>query len=846
MSGGNSDSMSELERNYAARHGKSRLVVANADVAASSSESEHDTRHQGRDDVLERHEYDGWEHENDDSSSYRWPRAESAKKELRTPRPPMEGSYKPPVVQQQRYGTDVPYRQMDMERHGSGMGLGLQGLVQRRRDEDKDEGGLYGSGDQPYERSDLGRSGRERERRLSQERGYQNKGYDIAARVPTFAEQHHMDPEQEEEYYRLAHRQSSDSMTIRRRREQALIGLVDGLQLNTLSQPRPQKDFSPRQDDAREEHERHLDFANHYQEQDFTEVQVEEMSTGESDKNEDNNRKRNMTQPSRLPMGSRRHIDHLDEQRSAVRDHRRSTSLPPKSRPPSRADNPDVALYNACETEYKPGPTARASPEKIRHRRGSIMSQPLELQSSSRRRSMTDESQSTVSASRSNRRRRSSSYATETHLQPNRRRNSVQDSRILLQEKKSSAYDSERQQGRQHDLAHREREAFGIPASLSYVGYEVLTPELATERLRASEYHEDTPTVEREPRESAGHSTPERDRWDEANESGAGFSTGAQALLRRLEGQARGKERELGDGGGKEESRDSQRRMLNPRRMSGTLARARTKSSQYEQEREGMRKLERRLSGTISACSSAPSVYEEDSHVEEYPAGVQSCHAPQHPTAPSASSQAHTSTRQRSEERSWCATMHSDTYNSLLRTYGGEEMNRQELIYAYTCAHTMFIRRLRSLVRVFIVPLRRKHSKVWLPGVPKDVARLFDWLEDILNLHTSLGDTLQALTEPWKDGDAVLEFSRGLKGFVPRMEVYQPYIVRVDGVRATVARCVEDHEEFGEFVSLREGREECDGLGLPELFLLPVNHLHSAVETFKVRMIVSLVTPRHD
>lgn len=43
--GGNEDSTSELEREYVARHNKGRLVVANAEVGVSGSESEHGERH---------------------------------------------------------------------------------------------------------------------------------------------------------------------------------------------------------------------------------------------------------------------------------------------------------------------------------------------------------------------------------------------------------------------------------------------------------------------------------------------------------------------------------------------------------------------------------------------------------------------------------------------------------------------------------------------------------------------------------------------------------------------------------------------------------------------------------
>ncbi|EKM51246.1 uncharacterized protein PHACADRAFT_103780 [Phanerochaete carnosa HHB-10118-sp] len=166
-------------------------------------------------------------------------------------------------------------------------------------------------------------------------------------------------------------------------------------------------------------------------------------------------------------------------------------------------------------------------------------------------------------------------------------------------------------------------------------------------------------------------------------------------------------------------------------------------------------------------------------------------------------------------------------------------MERQELIYHYSCAHSDLVRWLRSIVRVFIVPLRRKNSKVWLPGVPKEVTRLFDWLEDILNLHSNIADVHVAATGPWHSGDIVKDFSRAIRCFVPRFEVYQPYLVRVDSTRRVLADCVSTQDEFGEFLRLREAHPDCGGHSLGNLLLEPVEHLYGCVDTFKVSSRIS-------
>ncbi|GJE93612.1 RhoGEF domain-containing protein [Phanerochaete sordida] len=161
-------------------------------------------------------------------------------------------------------------------------------------------------------------------------------------------------------------------------------------------------------------------------------------------------------------------------------------------------------------------------------------------------------------------------------------------------------------------------------------------------------------------------------------------------------------------------------------------------------------------------------------------------------------------------------------------------MDRQGMIHHYVCAHSDFLLRLRAIVRIFVVPLRRKHSKVWLPGVPKELARLFDWLEDIVNLHGSIADKLEEATAPWHSGDIVRGFARVLRGFVPRFEVYQPYIVRVDEARTILDDCVVSRDdEFGEFLRLREALPDCGGHSLADLLLEPVEHLYGSVDAFK-------------
>jgi len=90
-------------------------------------------------------------------------------------------------------------------------------------------------------------------------------------------------------------------------------------------------------------------------------------------------------------------------------------------------------------------------------------------------------------------------------------------------------------------------------------------------------------------------------------------------------------------------------------------------------------------------------------------------------------------------------------------------------------------------------------------------------LEDIVNLHAQM---LTALHTARKGHYSIVErVAESLKIFVPRLEVYQPYLVRLEDVAALIERLMDNEQsDFGEFVTLQENSAECDGWSL-ERFL---------------------------
>ncbi|TFY76998.1 hypothetical protein EWM64_g7014 [Hericium alpestre] len=183
--------------------------------------------------------------------------------------------------------------------------------------------------------------------------------------------------------------------------------------------------------------------------------------------------------------------------------------------------------------------------------------------------------------------------------------------------------------------------------------------------------------------------------------------------------------------------------------------------------------------------------------------------------------------------RTWRSTLPPSAYQSLLERYGETEMQRQQAIWELYESERTFVRRLRTIIHLFIRPLRVQGTKAWISGVPGEVSRLFDWLEDIINLHAQISTSLHsALTEQYP---VVIRVAEVIRRFVPRLEVHQPYIVRVEQVVLMIKKAVgEGRSDFGEFVRLQEEQEECQGWSLEAFMAEPVNRLVDYPASFRV------------
>lgn len=160
------------------------------------------------------------------------------------------------------------------------------------------------------------------------------------------------------------------------------------------------------------------------------------------------------------------------------------------------------------------------------------------------------------------------------------------------------------------------------------------------------------------------------------------------------------------------------------------------------------------------------------------------------------------------------------------------EHDRSKVVHDLLHLQRSYLNRLQISLELFVAPLRLRDGKEWLPGVPTDVGRLFSWFQDIVTLHTHIVAALETLLS---DSQANSDrFGHLLRDFVPRFEVYQPYLVRLSTVLPKLNNDRPDmFNELDEFIRIQQ--EYCDGSTLSELLTEPTNHLTECLQVFKVR-----------
>ena len=168
----------------------------------------------------------------------------------------------------------------------------------------------------------------------------------------------------------------------------------------------------------------------------------------------------------------------------------------------------------------------------------------------------------------------------------------------------------------------------------------------------------------------------------------------------------------------------------------------------------------------------------------------------------------------------------------ILGAYGEVEARRQRFVWELTESEDSFVTQLQNMIELFVLPLRVKDTRMWVSGIPSDITKLFDWLDDIVRVHAQLSSTLTA--RQIVEHPRLQILSEVFRGFVPRLEIYQPYLVKLEFTASVIDSLIhEGKNDFGDFIRLQEASEHCQGWNLEKYLIEPVNRLAQYPEVFR-------------
>jgi hypothetical protein len=160
----------------------------------------------------------------------------------------------------------------------------------------------------------------------------------------------------------------------------------------------------------------------------------------------------------------------------------------------------------------------------------------------------------------------------------------------------------------------------------------------------------------------------------------------------------------------------------------------------------------------------------------------------------------------------------------VLETRGADEIKRQEVMWEMCETEQAFLRSMRNVLRLFATPLKTPQGK-WIDGIPERISQLFDSLESVAHAHSIIAAVQRDMRRKSEVVD-INAFVRALKAWVPKLEVYESYLLRFESVVALVEDHIRDPGSvFGEFVRMQLKEEILGSMSLGSMLLKPVQRL---------------------
>lgn len=178
----------------------------------------------------------------------------------------------------------------------------------------------------------------------------------------------------------------------------------------------------------------------------------------------------------------------------------------------------------------------------------------------------------------------------------------------------------------------------------------------------------------------------------------------------------------------------------------------------------------------------------------------------------------------------WRTTISDQEYRKILEEWGPTEIRRQQLIWELCQTEIAFLDNLTLVSDLFTSPLKYDGPQgTWVAEVPEPIQILFEDLNQITNLHSEIvmGMTYNRLCEKKRNkAPIVIGFATMMAAFVPRLRVYERYLVRFERVSKLIDRLsIDPADNFGSFVRIQSHAAGFGAMTLTSHLLKPIQRL---------------------
>ncbi|PLW22367.1 hypothetical protein PCASD_15900 [Puccinia coronata f. sp. avenae] len=178
----------------------------------------------------------------------------------------------------------------------------------------------------------------------------------------------------------------------------------------------------------------------------------------------------------------------------------------------------------------------------------------------------------------------------------------------------------------------------------------------------------------------------------------------------------------------------------------------------------------------------------------------------------------------------WRTAISDREYRHILETWGSTEVHRQQLIWELCQTETAFLDSLNVVLDLFISPLMdESQDGRWVDGVPKTVQELFTDLDQIAHFHSEIVMAMsynRMCEKKRHKAPVVIKFADTMSAFVPRLRIYERYLVCFERVSQQIDRLsLDPADQFGSFVRMQSHAAGFGAMSLTSYLLKPIQRL---------------------